>query len=121
MKSPRSIVAGLVFMAAACALAGTTTWNGVPVTTTEIPVTALPVTELRTMDVEIQARSVGIMLDRWMKAYRLLETPALYKGNHFAVRAEAIKRRALKEGVSDAVLAECAAFASELSKAKTTK
>jgi hypothetical protein len=93
-------------------------YQGVSVAALPMDTGFIPLVVLRTLDIEIQARSVGLLLDRWEKLYGLLDTPNLYKGNRFAVTSDAIKRRALKEGVSDAVLSECAAFAADLSRMK---
>ena len=78
----------------------------------------IPLTVLRTMSLQIQALSVSTLLDRWIKLYGLLKTPRLYKGNHFAVEAQAIERQAQTEGVTDAILTQCAAFAADLKAAE---
>ena len=132
----RLLMMGVLFVAVSHAHAAAVTWEGLSIETLDIPTVeipsvqleslpistgSIPVVVLRTLDVEIQARSIGLLLDRWMKLYGLLDRPTLYKGNRFAVRAEVIKRRALKEGVSDAVLAQCAEFSAALQKVRNQR
>jgi len=78
----------------------------------------IPLVVLRTQSVRLQALSVNLLLDKWIKLDSLLDTPAIYAGNHFAVEAAAIRHEAEEEGVTDAVLAKCADFATRLHQAE---
>ena len=117
----RSLLVSVLVIAAACAQAGTVTWGNQQVGVVDVPVadlttTALPLADVRALDLKGQALFVGDMLDRWISLYDQLSTPTLYQGNRFASWAQHIRWRAEKEGVTDAVLAECAKFKAELSK-----
>jgi len=77
----------------------------------------VPLTVIRGVSIHTQAESVT----RWLTFYAALETPPMYGRNHFSALASAIRRQAAKEGVSDAVLTACAAFAAELKQQTKTK
>ena len=84
----------------------------------QLPNGLVPLTVIREEPIQVQALSVNLLLDKWIKLDAMLDTPAIYTGNHFAVEAAAIRHEAEKEGVTDAVLAKCADFATNLQQAE---
>ena len=84
----------------------------------QLPNGLVPLTVIREEPIQVQALSVNLLLDKWIKLDSLLDTPAIYAGNHFAVEAAAIRAQATKEGISDAILRKCAAFAAALKRAE---
>ena len=129
----KGILAALLLAAAGYAPAAAQQYGTVPVQVTPVvlsPVELTPVelatlsltpvqvAALRLEPVAIQAVVVSDMLARWGKLYGILDgATGLYRGNHFAAEAVAIRAQATKEGVTDAVLAELADFAARLKQA----
>jgi len=84
----------------------------------DVATVLVPLSLIKEAPIQVQALAINLLLDRWIKLDSLLDTPALYKGNYFAVESAAIRKEAEKEGVSDAILVRCAAFAAALKHAE---